>query len=209
MLFADRVDAGKKLAQAMLPYKEANDTCVLGLARGGVIVAAVLAKELKLPLGVVVVRKLGAPENPELAIGAVTDSGERVVNENLMKTLGVSRAYLEAVASKQCEIAKKRQAFYLQNSAPPQVEGQTVILVDDGIATGASIRAAIQSLRARGVKQLVLAVPVAAPDSLRAIQPLVDEAICLDSPVEFYAVGQFYKEFKQVSDEEIIRLRSL
>ena len=177
----------------------------MGLARGGVVTAYEVAQALHLPLGVIIVRKIGAPGNEELALGAIVESGEGIFNEDLISLLGVNREYLKSEIEKEKKIAAARRALYLKG-VPPELKGQTVILVDDGIATGASMRVAVKSVKAQGTKKVVLAVPVAAPDSLRLLEKEVDEVVCLYSPTHFGAVGAFYKSFQQTSDEEIIQL---
>ncbi len=208
MLFKDRSDAGRQLVPLLQSYKEQENTLVLGLARGGVVTAFEIAKALNLPLGIVVVRKVGAPGNEELALGAVTEKGEGIFNDHLITLLGVSKDYLKRQIEKEKQVAKMRLELYLGKRPLPSVKGKTVILVDDGIATGASMRVAIHSLRSQGAKKIVLAVPVAAPDSLKKIEKEVDEVHCLQSPSYFEAVGSFYKKFDQTADEEIIRLLS-
>jgi len=208
MFFQDRTDAGMQLAEKLQAYKGQKDALVIGLARGGVVTAAPIAKALHLPLNVLVVRKIGAPGNPELAIGAITQNGDGVWNEHLIASLGVSKQYIQQEVAKEMALAKKRVALYHKNCPLIDVKGKTVLLVDDGIATGASMRAAIQSLRASSVKKIVLAIPVAAPDSLYEIQKTVDETVCLYHPPFFAAVGQFYRVFDQTSEEEIISILS-
>jgi putative phosphoribosyl transferase len=206
MLFNDRHDAGRQLAPLLSKYKDRKDVIVLGLARGGVVTAFEVASGLNVPLNVIVVRKVGAPGNEELALGAIAEQGAGIFNEQLIAVLGVSHEYLKKEVERQKKILKERLALYRGKSPPPVIEGKTVILVDDGIATGASMRVAIQSVRAAGAKKIILAVPVAAPDSLRKMEKEVDEVDCLSSPSFFEAVGQFYKAFAQTSDEEVMRL---
>lgn len=208
MIFKDRSDAGRQLVPLLQSYKNQENVIVLGLARGGIVTAYEVAKELNLPLGVMVVRKVGAPGNEELALGAVTEKGEGIFNDHLISMLSVSQDYLKRQIEKEKQLAKARLELYLGNRPAPSVKGKTVILVDDGVATGASVRVAIQSLRGQGSKKIVLAVPVAAPDSLQKIKKEVDEVICLQSPSYFEAVGSFYQKFDQTSDEEIMRLLS-
>jgi len=179
---------------------------VIGLARGGVMTAAAVAQELRLPLGVVVVRKVGAPENPELALGAITAAGESFFNHDLISLLEVSKEYLLKETERQKKAARERTALYCRHISPPPLANKSVILVDDGIATGASMKAAILGMRSEGVKGIILAVPVAAKESLREMQEDVDQIVCLYVPSHFEAVGFFYKEFDQVSDEAIIAL---
>lgn len=206
MFFFNRTDAGEQLAKKLQEYKGAKETVVMGLACGGVVTAAAVAKELQLPLCVSVVRKVGAPGNPELAIGAVAEKGDALFNERLIAMLGVSKEYLLREVERQRKIAREREGLYFKQGKPQPVENRTVILVDDGIATGATMKMAIRSLRARGVKCLVLAVPVAAPDSLEQMRVEVDRVVCLYAPEYFEAVGAFYKEFDQVEDDEIIKI---
>ena len=206
MFFLDRVRAGEKLAEKLQEFKGAKETLVMGLARGGVVVAAAVSKGLNLPLGVSIVRKVGAPGNPELAIGAVAQKGDAIFNDRLIAILGVSKEYLLREVEKQKKIARDRERLYFKECAQPQIENRTVILIDDGIATGASMRVAIRSIRSEGVKRLVLAVAVAAPDSLEQIRAEVDQVVCLYAPEYFEAVGAFFKDFDQVSDETIIKI---
>lgn len=208
MLFKDRREAGKQLVPLLNKYKDQNDVIVLGLARGGMVTAYEVALGLNAPLNVVVVRKIGAPSNEELALGAIAEHGEGIFNEHLIGILGVSHDYLKKEIERQRRILKERLDLYRGNSPAPMLKEKTVVLVDDGIATGASMRVAIKSVHDAGAKKIVLAVPVAAPDSLRKIQKEVDEVVCLSSPVFFEAVGGFYKAFEQTSDEEVIHLLS-
>jgi putative phosphoribosyl transferase len=206
MLFKDRQDAGRQLALQLLKYKNQPDTVVLGLARGGVATAAEVAAGLSLPLNVVIVRKIGAPGNEELAIGAIAEQGEGIFNDHLIGLLGVSSDYLKKEIERQKRILKERLILYRGKSSSLDLKDKTVVLVDDGIATGASMRVAIASIRHAGVKRIVLAVPVAAPDSLKKISKEVDETVCLSSPAFFEAVGSFYRVFDQTTDEEVIQL---
>lgn len=206
MLFNDRQDAGRQLATRLLAYQGSSDALVLGLARGGVAVAAEVAVLLRLPLNVVVVRKIGAPHNEELALGAITHTGEEVFNDPLIGLLSVSREYLRKEIEGEKKCAEERIQHYRKNCPAPVLTHKTVILVDDGIATGASIRAAIRALRKDGVKKIVLAVPVAASDSLNLLRKEVEEIICLSTPIFFESVGSFYQQFNPTSDEEIIHL---
>jgi putative phosphoribosyl transferase len=208
MLFHDREDAGRRLVPLLEAFKESKESVVLGLARGGVVVAYQVAKGLKVALDVVVIRKIGAPGNEELALGAVSDSGEAVFNENLIGTLGVSSDYLHRGAAREQRVAQERARLYRGEVPFPSLKGKTAILVDDGLATGASMRAAISAVRAAKAKKVVLALPVAAPDSLKLLEKEVDECYCLSTPSFFQAVGFFYKLFPQVTDQEIVKLLS-
>lgn len=208
MIFNDRADAGRLLALRLLSYKGANNVVVLGLARGGVIVASEIAKSLNLPLNVVVVRKVGAPRNEELALGAVTEKGVGVFNNDLIAALGVSILYLQEETKKQQKLALARATLYRKNHPFPSLQNKIVVLVDDGIATGSSMRAALNMVKSEGAKKIIVAVPVAAADALRVFQREVDEVVCLSSPAFFESVGSFYKTFPQCTDEEIFQVLS-
>lgn len=206
MIFHNRIDAGEKLSVELSKYRDNKDVVVLGLVRGGVVVADCIAKALHVPLDVVIVRKVGAPDNPELALGAVSDKGKGVFNEDLIHMLGVSKEYLrKEIEKEKAELASRKELF-LQGREPLSIEGKIAILVDDGIATGASMKVAIESVRAQKAKKIVVAVPVAAPESLKEISPLVDEIVCLSKPPRFPAVGTFYRDFDQVRDKEVIEI---
>jgi putative phosphoribosyl transferase len=206
MLYKDRQDAGRQLGQQLLKYKNKSDAIVLGLARGGVVTAAEVASALGLELNVVIVRKLGSPGNEELAIGAIGEQGEGIFNDHLIGLLGVSSDYIKKEVERQRRILKERLLLYRGKSTDLHLKGKTVILVDDGIATGASMRVAIRSVRQSSAKKIVLAVPVAAPDSLKKLSKEVDETVCLSAPGFFEAVGSFYRVFDQTTDEEVVQL---
>lgn len=203
MLFRDRVDAGDRLAARLAAYRGAAGTIVLGIPRGGIIVGQAVARGLELPLGVCPVRKIGAPENPELAIGAVDDEGEKVVDDRLLRRLGVSALELETEAVYQ----RLELAHWLERTSPTPWSSdryQQVILTDDGIATGLTARVGIALVRRKGAARVILAVPVAPADSLEELKRLVDECVCLATPSPFYAVGNFYEEWPQVTDDQVI-----
>lgn len=207
MLFQDRQDAGRQLAQRLVHLKDQQPSpLVLGLPRGGVVVAAEIARELHAPLDVLVVRKLGAPFQPELALGAVTD-GEQpryVLNSDLVSGLGVDDDYLRHEIAQQFEEVKRRQEFYRRGRAAGPIKGRTIIVVDDGIATGATVRAGIAALRQNQPARVILAVPVAPPETVETLKGDVDEVVCLQAPPNFTAVGRFYVNFEQTTDEEVI-----
>lgn len=202
MLFKDRRDAGKMLAKELSSYANKKETVVVGLARGGVIVADEVAKMLGLILAVLVVRKIGAPGNEEYALGALSETGELLLNEQM----GVSSAYIQKIIEREKKVAQERSALYRGKKPQVDFKNKVIILVDDGIATGSTMEVAIRSMRKAKAKKIVLAVPVAAPDSLKRLSAQVDETVCLSSPSPFYAVGNFYREFGQTSDQEIIAL---
>jgi putative phosphoribosyl transferase len=207
MLFQDRQDAGRQLAQRLTPLGDQSPPpVVLGLPRGGVVVAAEIARELHAPLDVLVVRKLGAPFQPELAIGAVTDGPQPryILNQDLVSGLGVDDDYLRHEIAQQFEEVKRRQDFYRHGRQAAPIHGRTVIVVDDGIATGATVRAGIAALRQDQPSKIILAVPVAPPETVDILKREVDEVVCLHSPPNFMAVGRFYANFDQTTDEEVI-----
>lgn len=201
--FRDRVEAGRRLAQRLGAYRRAPKTVVLGLPRGGVVVAAEIAAALELPLDVLISRKIGAPGNPELAIGAVAEGGPAYLFEETRLATGASDRYVaEETAVQEREIARRRQMF--RAGRPLQLpEGGTAILVDDGIATGSTVMAAISALRHQRVRRVVLATPVAPPDTAERLGRLVDDLVILRTPAPFWSVGGFYRDFEQVTDEEV------
>jgi putative phosphoribosyl transferase len=202
--FADRRDAGRQLAQALLEMKLA-DPVVLALPRGGVPVAVEVAAALHAPLDVVLVRKIGAPGQRELAVAAVAEGpGGLVLDLETMAATGATPAYVEHEATRERAENTRRRAAYLGGRAALPIEGKTAVVVDDGIATGTSVRAALRALRAQRPARLVLAVPVAPPGAVAELRPLVDDLVCLSQPPYFYAVGAHYADFRQVSDDEVI-----
>lgn len=205
MLFADRADAGQQLAEALRPLA-ASDPVVLGLPRGGVPVAYRVARELGATLDVIVVRKLGVPYHPELGFGAIGEGGVRVVSEDIMRRGRVSQADAAAVErAEEAELLRRARAFRGGRPRVP-LTGRTVILVDDGIATGATALAACEVARAQGAARVVLAVPVAPPDAAERLGGRVDELVCLSRPYGFSAVGEWYRDFGQTADEEVVSL---
>lgn len=207
MKFENRADAGRRLAAALGVYAERHPV-VLALPRGGVPVAAVVARALKAPLDLVLVRKIGAPGQPELALGAVVDGAHPMIvcNEEILTATGTGAAEFDAIGRREMAEIERRRARYLGKRAPLDVTGRVVIVVDDGIATGATVRAALRATRERGPARLVLAVPVAAPDALKSLRKEVDATVCLATPEKFRGVGQFYDDFRQVTDEEVMDL---
>ena len=202
MIFHDRVDSGARLAAALQRYRDRDNTVVLGIPRGGVVVAKAIAVDLHLPLGICPVRKLGAPGNPELAIGAVDDDAVLVFDRSLSHNLGLTEEDIVHAAARQREELRAWLTALGAGSMPP-LEGRTVILTDDGVATGYTAQAGIQTVRRRGAQRVVLAVPVAPPDTAGWLEQQVDEFVCLATPEPFYAVGNFFEEWPQVTDDEV------
>lgn len=208
MIYEDRRHAGRLLAEALRKYAGKPNTIVLGLPRGGVAVAYEVAATLKLPLDIVCPRKVGAPSNPELAIGAVTETGEGYFNDEMIEMLGVPDSYIQAEVAKEKARAAQRLKIYRQNRPPLNLEGMTVLLIDDGLATGATMKAAIQSVKAQDAAHVIAAVPVGPMHTVQEIAPEVDDIICPATPAYFMAVGQFYDNFDATEDEEVIELLS-
>lgn len=207
MLFRDRQDAGRRLALELRRFKTQNPV-VLALPRGGVPVGAEIASALGAPLDVVLVRKIGAPGMSELAIGAIVDGEQldKVIDPALVAELAVPQSYLDAEIARQAEEIERRRRIYFKGRSPASVAGRAALVVDDGVATGATMRAALRAIRRRGPAKLVLAVPVGPASTIEALRREVDEVICLASPEEFYAIGPFYADFHQMSDEEVVAL---
>ncbi|MFC0387611.1 phosphoribosyltransferase [Muricoccus vinaceus] len=208
MMFLDRADAGRQLAQSLLHLK-VQDPVVLALPRGGVPVGYEVAEALGAPLDLLLVRKIGTPGQAELAVGAVVDGArpEMVINEDIVRQLGVPASYLEQEAARQLAEIERRRAAYLRGRPPVALEGRTAIMVDDGIATGATARASLRALAASGTaRRVVLAVPVAPAEIVKALSALCDEAITLSTPEDFRAVGLHYGDFRQTEDAEVIEL---
>jgi len=206
MIFRDRKEAGRRLAENLMHHRGKADLIVLGLPRGGVTVANEVAKALQCPLDILIVRKIGFPGNPELAAGAVSETGSVVFNEDIVRAYGVSRAYLERETARQGEEIARRIALYRGGKGVPLLAGKTVILVDDGVATGATVKAAISTLKQERIAKLVVALPVASWEAEQEISPLVDEWVCLQAPTDLMSVGSYYTDFSQVEDEEVVQM---
>ncbi len=201
--FRDRREAGKVLAEALEGYAGKENVIVLGLPRGGVPVAAEVARALRAPLDVFIVRKLGVPGFEELAMGAIASGGVRVLNEQVLEHVTHVEQALEEATAVQTRELQRREQDYRAGRPPLEVSGRTVILVDDGLATGASMRAAVAALQQREAASIVVAVPVAAPETCADFRHWVDDVVCVTAPISFGSVGQFYQDFTQISDEEV------
>jgi predicted phosphoribosyltransferase len=206
MRFRDRREAGRLLAQPLGAYANRGDVLVLALPRGGVPVAYEVARALQAPLDVLLVRKLGLPGHEELAIGAVATGGIRVLDPSLLQQFGISSEVLERIAERETRELQRRERAYRGELPPREVKDKTVIVVDDGLATGSSMRAAVRALRQRGPAAIVVAVPVAPPSTRESLREEADEVVCVRTPEPFAAVGQWYDDFSQTSDEEVSEL---
>src|SRR5213075_2957586 len=204
--FANRSEAGRLLAEKLEKYANRNDLLVLGLPRGGVPVAYEVAKRLNAPLDVFIVRKLGVPGFEELAAGAIASGGVRVLNEDVMRAIPYADEAIEAVTAKETAELERQERIYREGRPAPELRDRIAILVDDGLATGATMRAAIKALRQRGAAKIVVAVPVGPPDTCHEIEEQADETICLSTPQFFQAVSQYYEDFSQTTDEDVREL---
>jgi putative phosphoribosyl transferase len=204
--FSNRTEAGRLLAEKLANYAGHTDVIVLGLPRGGVPVAYEVAKRLEVPLDVFIVRKLGVPGFEELAVGAIASGGVRVLNEDVMRALPNADETIESVTAKETAELERREQSYRDGRPVPELRDRILILVDDGLATGATMRAAVKALRQRGAAKIVVAVPVGPPDTCRELEEQADETICLCTPEFFQAVGQYYEDFSQTSDEDVREL---
>lgn len=203
MIFRDRREAGKHLATKLLDYRDRPDVLVLALPRGGVPVAFEVAQALHAPLDIFLVRKLGVPGHEELAMGAIATGGVRVLNEDTVDYLGIPENVIDSIAAKELQELERRELAYRGDRPEPDVKGKTVILIDDGLATGSTIRAAAQALRQQEPARIIVAVPVSAPQTCDEYRIGVDEIICAVTPEPFFGVGQWYLDFSQTSDEEV------
>lgn len=205
-MFRDRTEAGQLLAQKLIRYKDQPGVVVLGLARGGMPVASEVAKGLHAPLDVFVVRKLGVPGQKELAMGATASGKVRVLNDPIINALGISPATIEAVAAKEEDEIEQRERLYRGARPSIEVENKKIILIDDGLATGSTMRAAVLALRRQHPASIIVAVPVAAVSTCEDLKHEVDKIVCLLTPENFFAVGQWYEDFSQTTDEEVQEL---
>jgi predicted phosphoribosyltransferase len=206
MLFRDRTEAGRQLAAKLAAYADRSDVLILALPRGGVPVAFEVAQALGAPLDVFLVRKLGVPGHEELAMGAIASGGVRVLNEDVVRMLRIPDDVIDAVAAEEQQELMRRERAYRGDRPPPQVRGKTVILIDDGLATGSTMRAAVAALRQQGPARIVVAAPVGAPETCAEFQEEADEVVCARTPEPFYAVGLWYGVFSQTTDEKVHEL---
>jgi len=206
MIFKDRRDAGEKLAYKLAAHANRDDLLVLALPRGGVPVAYEVAKRLNAPLDVFLVRKLGVPGHEELAMGAIASGGTRVLNQDVVGPLKIGDETIEDVARVEQVELERREQKYRGGRHGPSVEGRTVILIDDGLATGATMRAAVEALRQQEPKELIVAVPVSSPETCAELREEADEVVCAVTPRPFYGVGMWYMDFSQTTDDEVSRL---
>lgn len=205
-MFQNRIDAGRRLSSRLLQYKDNRDAIVLALPRGGVVTGYEIAATLNLPLDVLIVRKLGFPGQSELAVGAVAETGTVVLNERIIASGLVSDDFLKREIKLQKEEIARRVGIYRSGNRLPDLTGLTVILVDDGVATGATIKSAISSIKEAKVAKLVVALPVGPPETVRVLHHMADDIICLETPLGFMSVGQYYLDFDQIEDDEVVSL---
>jgi len=206
MHFRDRHEAGRLLGKALADLGTAQDVVVLGIPRGGVVVAHEVATALSAPLDVYITRKIGAPFNSELAIGAVASDGTLVLDDDLVARVGASADYVEAETERQRREIERRIQAYRGTSSTLQLKDRTVILVDDGVATGATVLASVRAIKQQEPKELIVAIPVGPADTIHVLEQEADRVVCLHTPEVFWAVGAFYEIFDQTSDEEVVRL---
>lgn len=205
MKYKDRQDAGQKLAKELEKYSQ-NKPIIIALPRGGVVVAYEIAKRLKAPLDIIIARKIGAPFNPEFGLGAISENGASTLDNEAIRHFGLTDGDVEQAINRENEVMSKKIELYRKGSIPMELKDQTVILVDDGLATGVTTKAAIMSIKQNSPKRIILAVPVSPPDAINKLLKEVDEIVCLKTPDEFYAVSAYYDNFEQISDNEVINL---
>jgi putative phosphoribosyl transferase len=206
MIYQDRAGAGKALAAHLREYADRADVLVLGLPRGGVPVAYEVARSLRVAMDIFLVRKLGVPGHEELAMGALASGGVRVINDDVTIQLGISRSVIDRVAAREQQELERRERLYRADRPPPAVQGRTVILIDDGLATGSTMRAAAAALRQMSPQKIIVAVPVAAAETCDELRNEVDEIVCVETPEPFVAVGAWYSDFSQTTDDEVREL---
>lgn len=204
--FNDRADAGKRLAERLSEYANREDVLILALPRGGVPVAFEVAKELNLKMDIFIVRKLGVPGNEELAMGAIASGNIRVLNEDVIRSFRIPQTEIDESTANELRELERRERIYRKNRLMPKISGSTVILIDDGLATGATMRAAVAAVKTKNPEKVIIAVPVAAPDTCNDFGGEVDEVICVATPEPFYGVGAWYEDFSQTTDKEVCEL---
>ena len=205
-MFKDRKDAGTQLAEKIKDYAGQRDVFVLALPRGGVVIGVEIANRLRAPLDVLIIRKIGHPWQPELAVGAISETGSIVYNEDVVASIGVTKDYLRGEAARQREEIARLQQLYRSGQKLVNLRGKTVILVDDGVATGATMKAAVETLKRERVGKLIIAVPVAPLYTAAELRRMIDVFVCLDIPENFMSVGSYYADFKQVPDADVTQL---
>lgn len=205
-MFLDRRDAGAKLASKLLKYKDNKDVLVLALPRGGVMTGYEAARALRVPMDALIVRKIGVPWQPELAAGALSETGALVINKLVVSGYKISKEFLEKEVSRQKEEISRRIELYRNGKGIAGLEDKIVILIDDGVATGATMKAAVETLREAKIRKLVVAIPVSPADTAEELRGMSDEFVCIETHDDFLAVGNYYQDFTQVSDEEVVDL---
>lgn len=205
-IFRDRQDAGIQLADRLKGYKHSGEAIVLALPRGGVVTGFEIAKVLDLPMDVLIVRKIGFPGQSEFGIGAVSETGTVVLNSAIISSYGVEDEYIQLEIARQKEEVERRLRIYRKGKRILDLEGKKIILVDDGVATGATLKAAISALKKEKIKGLIAAIPVSPPETAEELKGMVDELICLNTPADFMAVGNYYDDFQQVPDETVVEM---
>ena len=205
-IFKDRRDGGEQLASKLEDYKDREGVLVLALPRGGVVTGYEVASYLNCPLDVIIIRKLGFPGQPELATGAVSETGTVVLNESIISAYGVSEEYIQEEISLQKAVIERRVILYRKGQRIPDLKGKTIILLDDGAATGATMKAAISTLEKESIERLIVALPVAPIETARELRQMADELVCLETPDHFMAVGSYYNDFTQVTDEDVVEI---
>jgi predicted phosphoribosyltransferase len=204
--FNDRIDAGKRLAERLSEYANREDVLILALPRGGVPVAFEVAKELNVKMDIFIVRKLGVPGNEELAMGAIASGNIRVLNEDVIRSFRIPQKAIDEATANELGELERRERIYRKNRPVPKISGSTVILIDDGLATGATMRAAVAAVKTKNPAKVIIAVPVAAPDTCSDFGSEVDEVMCVATPEPFYGVGAWYEDFSQTTDKEVCDL---
>ncbi len=206
MIFRNRQEAGAMIAEKLMHYADKKDVIVIALPRGGVATGLEIAKRLNRPLDVIIVRKIGFPGQPELAIGAMAETGAVVLNEEIISMGGVSKEYIYRESEEKKKEIERRKELYRGGAGIPEVKGKVVILVDDGVATGATMKSAISALKREKPERIVVALPVASVEAKKSIGAMVDEIVCLQAPPDFMAVGAYYEDFSQVTDDEVVEM---